>query len=165
MNFLNASGGVKKLGLARHLDATFELVNQVVGTVEAESAVESFDRLSLVLEWECAPEVLWHDLILEIRLSIKVLGLNVGHTLVIRAMKKHHVSREESILLCKYEVSNLDLAPSDLLKLVSVLVEAGADGIILVGVLAVTTVVLITILDHRNGHHEKQRWQHGGLTA
>ena len=104
-------------------------------------------------------------LVLEIGLSIKILGFDIADTLIFSASHHNHVSWEELVLVGLYEVAHFDVTPTDSFKPVSVPVVAVAQSIVLDCVLAVATVVFVSVLAHRGEDHKDKGWQHRWLTV
>ena len=114
---------------------------------------------------ECAPKILRDALILQISLSVQILGLHVGYTFVLCAAHKNHVCTEELILVNTDKVADLDVAPGHFLESIGVFTVNRADSIVLIGVLAMPHVVFIAVFDHGDSHDEEQGRQHGWLTS
>ena len=114
--------------------------------------------------FECSPQILGHDLVLEVGLTIEVLGLHVADALVLRAPHDNHVCREKFVLICLDKVADLNVAPADLLPLSSTLVELGAQGIVFNCIFLVAAVVFVGVLAHGSEDDQEQGWQHRGLS-
>ena len=105
---------VEQLARLIVIKAALEFINQVVRSINGHAAIKVLNRLLHVLE--CAPEVLRHALVLQIRFSVQVLGLNVGNALVFGAAHEQHVCWEKLILVYSNEVSDLNFTPGHLLE-------------------------------------------------
>ena len=67
---------------------------------------------------------------LQVCLSIKIFGLHVANTLILRALHYKHVSREKTVLINFDEISNLNLAPAHIFKSLLPAIESLRDRII-----------------------------------
>ena len=104
----------KRADLPFGLDTAFELVDQVVWSIEVKRCFEALDTFAWVLER--IPEVFGNALILEVCLTIEVLGLYVADALIFRALDHDHISWEKLVLCHFDEVSNLDVSPTNIFK-------------------------------------------------
>ena len=101
---------------------------------------------------------------LQVCLSIKVLGLHVANALVLRTLHYKHVSREKAVLINFDEVSNLDLAPAHIFKSVRPSIESLRDRIVFQRIFTVSYVVFISVLAHRCKNDENEWREHCRFT-
>ena len=97
---------------------------------------------------------------LQVCLSIEVLGLHVANTLILRALHYKHVSREKTVLINFDEISNLDLAPAHIFKSLLPATESLCDRIIFQRIFTVSYIVFISVLAHRCKNDENEWREH-----
>ena len=130
-----------------------ELVDLVVGHLALEVALEAFKVVVRLLH--LLVEVLVGDLVLEVGLSIQVLGLDVAQALALAALAQHHVRREELIAVHLHDVPYLDLLPGALLEVGGLLIVDESFLRVFLVVALMSLVVLEYVLDH--AEHDDDR--------
>ena len=109
------------------------------------------------------PEFFGNAFILEVGLTVEIFRLDVAHPLLFRTFHDDHISWEKLVLLDFDEVSDLDVAPTNIFKALLSLVVSSAERVIFFIIFTVSTIVLIGVLAHR-GEHNQHKWrQHGRL--
>ena len=102
---------------------------------------------------------------LQVGLSIEILGFDEANALDLRALHHEHVSGEKLVLTYLDEVSDFDLAPAHIFKSIGPPVEPLRNRIVLERILAVPAVIFICILAHGREDYEDERREHGRFTV
>lgn len=97
---------------------------------------------------------------LEVGLTVQVLGFDVGDTFRRGAVQQNQISWEELILLCLDNHTDLEVLPLHLRELTRVRVAHEHLPVVLEVVRLVSLHVLEYILDHGDEDDEAQRHQH-----
>jgi hypothetical protein len=102
---------------------------------------------------------------LQVGLTVQVLGLNVADAFSPRGVEEHQISWEKLILEHFYNAADTHFFPWLLLKEASGRVENLSVSVVLLLVGFMPLDILEEVLDGRYSAHEEQGKQNGGLTS